>query len=297
MHPFRFGVVAANARGGDEWAQKAQRIEALGFDALVMPDGLNYTLAPLPALAAAAAVTRRLRVGTYVIANDFRNPVLLAKEAASLDFVSNGRFELGIGAGRPGAAEDNRGLGIPFDSGARRLARLAEAVQIIKTLLSGDTATLAGRYYQIENAAVSPRAVQQPRPPLLIAASGNQMLRLTAQEADIVALGVAPTATEADVADRVRALREAAPNRFDTLELNLNLMAVGENVPRYVASQLGLSAAGLAAAGSAAALVGSVDAMCQTLVERRERLGVSYIMVSDELMEPIAPVVERLRGR
>ena len=297
MHPFRFGVVAANARSGDEWVQKAQRIEALGFDVLGIPDGLNYTLAPLPALAAAAAVTSRLRLGTYVIANDFRNPVLLAKEAASLDWLSNGRFELGIGAGRPGAEADNRGLGIPFDSGAVRLARLAESVPLIKTLLSGEQATLAGQHYHVADAAVSPRGVQQPRPPLLIAAAGNQMLRLAATEADIVALGVPPTATEADVVGRVQVLREAAPNRFDELELNLNLMAVGDTVPRYLADQLGLSADGLAAAGSVAALVGSTEVMCQTLLDRRERLGISYVMVSDELMEPLAPVVERLKGR
>jgi probable F420-dependent oxidoreductase len=296
MHPFRFGVVAANARTGDEWAQNAQRIEALGFDVLGIPDGLNYTLAPLPALAAAAAVTSRLRLGTYVIANDFRNPVLLAKEAASLDWLSNGRFELGIGAGRPGAEADNRGLGIPFDSGAVRLARLSEAIPLIKTLLCGEKATVAGQHYQVAGSAVSPRGVQQPRPPVLIAAAGNQMLRLAAREADIVALGVPPTATEADVADRIRVLRDAAANRFDELELNLNLMAVGDSVPRYLAGQLGLTAESLAAAGSAAAIVGSTDAMCQTLRERRERLGISYIMVGDELMESLAPVVERLRG-
>ena len=119
-HPFRFGVVTAVASGGEEWAARARRIESLGFSTLVMPDGLRYTLAPMPALAAAAAATRTLRVGTYVIANDFRNPVLLAKEAATLDVLSGGRFELGMGAGRPAAADDNRMLGIGFDSGGVR---------------------------------------------------------------------------------------------------------------------------------------------------------------------------------
>jgi len=133
--PFRFGVVTAQARSGEEWAARARQIESMGYSTLLMPDGLRYSsLAPLPALAAAAMTTRSLRVGTYVLANDYRNPVLLAKEAATLDVVSDGRFELGIGAGRPGAAEDNRMLGVPFESGGARVAALAESLALIKSL-------------------------------------------------------------------------------------------------------------------------------------------------------------------
>src|SRR6267143_6331988 len=160
--PFRFGVVTAQASSGRDWLAKAQRIESLGYATLVMPDGLRYTLSPLPALASAAAATHRLRVGTYVIDNDYRNPVQLAKEAATLDFLSGGRLELGIGAGRPAAAEDNRMLGIPFDSGAVRVARLAESIALIKALLSGQTVTATGPHYSAANAQVSPRPLQQP---------------------------------------------------------------------------------------------------------------------------------------
>jgi probable F420-dependent oxidoreductase len=283
MHPFRFGVVAAAARSGDEWLARAQRVEALGFDTLGVPDGLRFTLAPLPALAAAAAVTRTLRLTTYVLANDFRNPVLLAKEAASLDFLSGGRFELGIGAGRPNAAADNQALGIPFESGGVRVQRLAESLQALKAALTTET--------------VSPRAVQQPHPPILVAGSGKQMLRLAAREADSIALGIDQKATEQDALDRVAIIREAAGQRFAHLELNLNLMAVGDQVPRYLSSQLGLTAQALADAGSASAITGTTQAMCDTLERRRERLGISYIMVADELMESLAPVVERLKGR
>src|SRR5919197_91936 len=141
LRPFRFGVVAASARSGDEWASKARRAEALGYASLVVPDGLNYSLAPLPALAAAAAATRSLRVGTYVLANDFRNPVLLAKEVGTLDLLTGGRFELGLGAGRPAAAAENRMLGIAFDPGAVRVSRLAEALTILKALLAGQHVT------------------------------------------------------------------------------------------------------------------------------------------------------------
>ena len=295
--PFRFGVVAAQARSGEEWAEKARRIESMGYATLLMPDGLNYTLAPLPALTAAAIATRTLRVGTYVIANDFRNPVLLAKEVATVDVLSGGRFELGIGVGRPDAAADNRMLGIPFDSGAVRVARLAESLALLKALLSGHSATATGPYYAAANAQVSPRPVQQPRPPILVAGSKRHLLELAAREADIIALGFPPTEPEAGVAERIGWIREAAGSRFDQLELNLNLMAVGQQVPRYLASQMGLTAEGLARAGAVAALTGTTDQMVETLQRRRESLGISYIAVGDELMDGLAPVVERLAGR
>jgi probable F420-dependent oxidoreductase len=253
---------------------------------------MRYTLAPLLALASAAAVTRDLRIGTYVLANDLRSPVLLAKDAATLDLLSGGRLELGIGAGRPNAAEDYRMLGLPFESGSVRMARLAEALSVLKALF-------AGQAVPGSNAEVSPRPTQQPHPPILVAGSGPQMLALAAREADIVALGVAPTANEAEVADKVRLVREAAgsTDRFEHLELNINLMAVGSQVPRFIASQMGLSADDLARAGAVSALVGSPDQMCDTLQRRRDQLGISYILVSDELMQALAPVVERLAGR
>lgn len=284
------------ARTAEEWVSKARRIESLGYATVVMPDGLRYSLAPLPALAAAATATSTLRVGTYVIANDFRNPVLLAKEAATVDLLSGGRFELGLGAGRPGAEADNRMLGVAFDSGGVRLARLAESLGMLKQLLSGQKATSPGPHYATLDAEISPQPVQQPLP-ILVAASGKQMLALAAREADIIALGVPPDASEASVVERIDWIREAAGERFAQLELNLNLMAVGQQVPRYVSAQLGLTAESLAQSGSVAALMGSTDAMCETLLGRRERLGISYIMVSDELMEAFAPVVERLTGQ
>jgi probable F420-dependent oxidoreductase len=284
MRPFRFGVVAAFARGGDDWAARARQAESLGYATLVVPDNLRHSLAPFPALAMAAAATQALRVGTYVLANDLRHPRLVAKDAASLDLLCGGRLELGIGAGRPSASEDYRALGVPFESGRVRLAHLAESLRTLKAELAG---------------AVSPRPLQQPRPPILVAGSGPQLLALAAREADIVALGVAPTAPEAELADKVRIVREAAGSaaRFEQLELNVNLMAVGHQVPRFVATQLGLTADDLGRAAAASALVGTPDRMCDTLQRRREQLGISYILVADELMEGLAPVVERLAGR
>jgi probable F420-dependent oxidoreductase len=297
VHSFRFGVVAAFARSGDEWAEKARRIESMGYATLLMPDGLNHTLAPLPALTAAAMATKTLRVGTYVIANDYRNPVFLAKEAATVDVLSGGRFELGIGAGRPAAAEDNRMLGIPFDSGAVRVERLAESLALIKALLSGQAVTATGPHYAADNAQVSPRPVQQPRPPILVAAGKRRLAELAAREADIIALGIPPTATEAEIVERIGWIRDAAGARFDQIELNLNLMAVGQQVPRWISSQMGLTAEGLARAGAVSAVTGTTDEMVDALQRRRENLGISYIAVGDEMMEGLAPVVERLAGR
>jgi probable F420-dependent oxidoreductase len=290
-------VVAAQARSGEEWAEKARRIESMGYSTLLMPDGLQYTLAPLPALTAAAIATRTLRVGTYVLANDYRNPVQLAKDAATVDVLSGGRFELGIGVGRPDAAEDNRMLGIPFDSGAVRVARLTESLAVLKALLSGQTATATGPHYAAADAQISPRPVQQPRPPILVAGSKRRLLELAAREADIIALGIPPTEPEAGVAERIAWIREAAGARFDQIELNINLMAVGQQVPRYIASQMGLTAESLARAGAVAALTGTTDEMVSGLQRRRETFGISYIAVGDELMEGLAPVVERLAGR
>src|SRR6478752_8068615 len=138
---FRFGVVAAQARSGKAWAELARRVESLGFSTFVMPDGVQHLLAPFPALAAAATATRDLRVGPYVVANDYRHPVMLAKEAATLDLLSDGRLELGIGAGRPDAARDLAMMGLPFDRGGVRVERLAEAIGIIKMLFAGAPVT------------------------------------------------------------------------------------------------------------------------------------------------------------
>jgi probable F420-dependent oxidoreductase len=295
--PFRFGVVAATARSGDEWMARARHVESLGYASLVIPDNLRYTVAPLPALAMAAAVTRSLRLGTYVLANDIRHPVPLAKDVATLDLLSGGRVELGIGAGRPDAAAENRMLGLAFDSGAVRIARLAESLSILKALLSGQRPSADGAFYQSGEAEISPSAVQQPHVPLLVAGSGRQMLRLAAREADIIALGLQPDADEAMVAERIDWIREAAGERFANLELNMNLMAIGDRVPRYVETRLHLSAQDLAERGSISAVTGSTEEMCDTLVRRRERLRLSYFLVSDELMDAFAPVVERLAGR
>jgi probable F420-dependent oxidoreductase len=297
LRPFRFGVVSAFAQTGDDWLARAREVESLGYDTLVMPDNLRFTLAPIPALSAAAAVTASLRIGTYVLANDFRNPVMLAKDLATLDLLSKGRLEIGIGAGRPDSEAENRTLGIPFGSGGERVARLAESVRMLKQLLSGQSASSTIPHYGIDKAEISPLPLQQPHPKILMAGTGRHMLQLAAREADIVAFGLSPDATADTYRERIACVREAAGNRFADIELNVNLMAVGDRVPTYVGRQLGLTAEGLAAKSSIAAVVGTPDEMRDQLLRRREELGISYILVADELMHGLAPVVERLNGR
>lgn len=298
-HPrrFRFGVVAAQASSGDEWLAKARRAEALGFSTLLMPDTLGPTYAPFPALAAAATATSTLRVGSFVLNNDYRNPVLAAREAATIDALSGGRFELGLGAGRPGAEADYAQLGIALDSPGARIERLAESLAIIKGLFSGETIDAPGPRYAGTGIKLFPAPVQTPRPPILVAGGHKRILSLAAREADIVAFGVGPNETEAGLRERIDWLRDAAGARADDLELSLNLLAVGAAMPGYVRHVLKLDPNDLAKNGSPLALWGDLDQMAGQLQERRQRLGISYLMVGDELMEAAAALVARLAGR
>jgi alkanesulfonate monooxygenase SsuD/methylene tetrahydromethanopterin reductase-like flavin-dependent oxidoreductase (luciferase family) len=188
-------------------------------------------------------------------------------------------------------------LGIPFDAGRVRVERLAESLALVKRLWAGETATAPGPHYAAAEASILPRPVQQPGPPVLIAGGGPRLLSLAAREADIVALTISPTDPVAAVEDKVARLREAAGERFERLELNLNVMAVGEHVPSFVRMRMGFTAEGLAGMGAFPVLPGSVEDMCDRLQRWRDAVGISYVMVGDELMEDLAPVVERLAGR
>lgn len=287
MPAFRFGVVSAGAPSGTSWAELARRVEASGFDTLVVPDNLSLGLSPFPALAAAAAVTSTLRVGTYVLANDLRHPVQVAKESVALATLSDGRFELGLGAGRPGGDRELAMIGKSWDAPAIRIDRLAESVSIVRRLLAGETVDLAGGHYRAQGASITDRPVDVP---LLIAGSGPKMLRLAGSLADTVALGVAPGATAEQLAPAVDAARAGAGDR--AIEFNVNLMAVDGVLPRHLHGRLDPAVL----ADSVAAVAGSPRDMADQLRERRERFGISYVLVGDELMAAFAPVVAELAG-
>lgn len=308
MKPFRFGVNVRSAPV-EEWTALARKVEALGYSTLHLPDHLTERPAPLAALAAAAAITTRLRLGPFVLNNDFRHPVLLAREAATIDVLSGGRFELGLGAGYAKAEYDEAGL--RFDRGGARVERLAESVVIIKQLLEGRAVTFAGRHYQVRGHTIHPRPVQRPRPPLLIGGNGPQLLALAAAEADIVGLtgvtfdrgGVGRQLSgfgPAGVDERIALVRKAAGARREPPELNaLVQQVVVTDDRRTAAEELAMRWPALSVADILASpfvLLGSVDGIAAQLIERRARWGISYYVVFESALDALAPVVARLTG-
>jgi probable F420-dependent oxidoreductase len=310
VKPFRFGVNVRAAESRADWAAKARKLESLGYSTLGVPDHLAEMIAPMPALTAAAAVTERLRVGTMVLNNDLRHPVLAAREAATLDLLSGGRFELGLGAGHMKSEYDQAGL--RFDAGAARVERLAESVVVIKRLLSGEEVTFAGRHYQVTGHRIHPLPVQRPHPPILIGGNGRRLLTLAAREADIVALtGITfrSGGTQPDVSafrapavdERLRLIRDAAGARWDGLELNALVQHVAvTDDRRRAASELAARWPSIGAEdilGSPHVLLGTVDQLVEDLQRRRERWSISYYTIFAPFAEAFAPVVARLAGR
>jgi probable F420-dependent oxidoreductase len=306
MHPFRFAIQQGSPQSGESWAAQARRVEELGYDVLVMPDHLNKQLSPFTALAMAAAATTRLRVGAFVFANDFRHPLVLARELATLDLLSGGRCEVGLGAGW--MSSDYHQIGMPYDLPPRRIDRLEEALPLIKRLLAGETVTHKGEHYQLDRASTGVETVQRPRPPLAIGAGGPRMLRLAAREADIVGLTpgfsargwpLVTQATETATAAKVAILREAAGDQFERLELNLwvsyaGLVGSGNSLLGTARAVAGRAATSLY--GSPYVLYGTLKGVRDQLLRRRDKLGVSYYAFPGRSMESMAPLVEALSG-
>jgi probable F420-dependent oxidoreductase len=309
MRPFRFGVSVWRATSRAEWGEKARKLEDLGYAVLTVPNHLADLVAPLPALVSAAEATTRLRVGTYVLNNDLRHPVLVAREAATVDLLTDGRFELGLGAGHMQSEYDQ--AGVRFDAAGTRVARLAEAVTIIKGLLRGEPVTFAGRHYRVTSHQIYPLPVQRPHPPVLIGGNGRQLLTLAAQEANIVGLtgftlrrgGTAPDFAgwkAAGIEERLQLIREAAGDRYDSLELNaLVQQVIVTDHRRRAAAELASRWTQLGPEEilqSPYVLVGTVDQMVEDLQVRRERLGISSYVVFEPYMDAFAPIVARLAG-
>jgi probable F420-dependent oxidoreductase len=276
---FRFGVTSGMFSDMATWTESARQAESLGYSTFLLPDTLA-TPSPIPTLAAAAAVTTALRVGTWVLCDPLRNPRTTAWEVASVDRLSGGRFELGIGAGRPGAENDARRLGIEYGTPGERVARLAQSVRTIKQVLSGQEDGF-------------PQSAQQPHPPIMIAASGPKLLALAAREADIVAFGLAPHTTEDAARERINLVRDAAG---DDLELAAGLIAIGEGDYPWL-QRMGTDVQTLADSGAITVLTGTPREMADTLHRRRDRLGLSYLTIPGSVAEKFAPVVEALSGR
>jgi probable F420-dependent oxidoreductase len=309
VKPFRFGVGARGAASRAEWIEKARKIEGLGYSTLTLPENLVDLIAPRPALVSAAEATTTLRVGTNVLNNDLRHPVLVAREAATVDLLTGGRFQLGLGAGSIRSEYDQAGFG--FDRGSLRVERLAEAVCVIKGLLDGGQVNFAGRHYRVSGHTIAPLPVQKPHPPILIGGNGPKLLALAAREADIVGFSgidfrdggaAAPdlSAWRASVVDeRVRLVREAAGiERYARLELNALVQRVLiTDDRRGAAEELTAQWTQLTAdevLASPYVLIGTADQMVEDLQARRERWGFSYYVIHEPYLDAFAPVVARL---
>ena len=304
--PFRFGVSARRADDGADWREKARRAEALGYSVFLVPDHLADILPPWVALTVAAEAAPTLRVGTFVLNNDLRHPALVAREAAALDLLTDGRVEIGLGAGHMEGEYEQ--IGLRFEPNSVRVERLGEAVAIVKRLLTGEAVTFSGDHYRRRDHSVSPRPGQRPRPPLLLGGNSRSLLELAGREADIVSfLGFSHRhggrafdmgAFGAEGTDeRIRVVREAAGSRFDDLELNAVVQRVTvTDDPNSAAAELAKDAELSVddVIDSPYLLVGTADAIADGLGARPARQGFKYWVVPEGVMDAFAPVIARL---
>ncbi|MEY3054185.1 MAG: hypothetical protein RL550_708 [Actinomycetota bacterium] len=287
----------------------ARRVEGNGYSTLTMPDHFDDQLAPVPALTAAAAVTDTLRVGALVWDNDYKHPLVLAKELATMDVLSNGRVEIGLGAGWMIA--DYEQSGMPYDRAGVRIDRFVEGLAVIRGLMGPDPFSYDGEHYRITNHNGTPKPVQGPCPPILIGGGGKRVLSIAAREADIIGINATMSAgvigpqafdtmTAAAVDEKVAIVREAGAHRFDDIEMNIRAFLVNiADDSRAAAEAIG-SMIGVApelVESTPFALVGPTSKIVDDLLERRERWGFSYVIVGMNDVESFAPVVAALNGR
>ncbi|MGE0384994.1 MAG: TIGR03621 family F420-dependent LLM class oxidoreductase [Gammaproteobacteria bacterium] len=304
---FRFAVSAIPAgTTAAGWRELAVRAEAFGYSTLNVPDhAVGQDISVFSALATAAACTTTLRVAGLVFCNEYRHPLMLAKEVATLDMLSGGRVECGLGVGY-GTADFNA-LGIVADGFATRIERLEESVRILKAAFSGAPVNFSGRYYKVDNVTILPQPARKPHPPIIIGGAGEKIMRAAGRHADIVsinerksataALGMPKSPSLAEIRQIVGWLREEAGPRFDDIEIAVAAMAVMvTNDPYGISTGIlpDLPALLARARDAIRALVGSREQIVDILQERRETLGVSYWSVPQTAMEAFAPIVARL---
>jgi probable F420-dependent oxidoreductase len=312
VKPFRFLAAPGHVTDGRMLAERARRAEALGIDVLVLTDHLIDQLAPIPALASVAAATDRLRLGTFVFNNDLRHPAVLAQDLATLDVLSAGRLEIGIGAGWN--EPEYEAIGLPFDRVPVRQARLGEALRVLKGCLGPKPFSFAGEHYTIRDYDAHPKPVQQPHPPFLVGGGGRPTLELAAREAQIV--GLAPrilggqrtdpgSITVQGTAEKIDWIRAAAGDRWPALELNVYPSGWPITItdhPRAEAAKLvdrfrhrtGVELTEDDVLESPHVFIGSIDGLADKLQRQRDRLGISSIMVGE--LGELDPLVERLTG-
>jgi probable F420-dependent oxidoreductase len=317
--PFRFAVQATNAASARDWCDTVRKVEDLGYSTLFLADHYlgpgpaqkvartpRQDLAPIAAMAAAAAVSETLRIGCRVFCIDYHVPAVLAKEAATLDLLSDGRLEMGIGAGW--SETEYTAIGLEFGRPGRRIAKLAEVVSLIKAHCEGEELDCSGDFVHVRGYAGRPRSVQRPHPPIMIGGGGPRVLTFAGREADIVSMSSVPfVARDAEGLDphavaqrRIGVVQRAAGNRYGELDV--------ESSPYFTAitddAGAALDRAATATGMSAEALrdhpnvlIGSLEAVAAMLHSRRDALGVNYVTVQQSQIESFAPIVDRLAGR
>ena len=306
--PFRFTIQASRLPHPDALVPLARKAEDLGVAVLTVADHLDDQLAPLAALMAAADATTTLRVGSLVLANDYRHPVMLAKEAATIDVLSGGRLEFGIGAGW--LTHDYESAGITMDRPSTRIERLEEALVIIRRLWSDGPVDFTGEHYRLRAMEGLPKPLQQPHPPIVIGGGGPKLLALAGRLADIGGLNpslpagvidakAGPSATAEATDEKLRIIREAAGERFARIELQTRVHLAIVTDDRQAMFDLFADGFGLTpdqARNSPHALCGTVEQIVDDLRERRERFGISTIGLSASTLEDMAPVIAALAG-
>jgi probable F420-dependent oxidoreductase len=310
--PFTFLADAVGVSSARELGERARAAEDLGVTTFVLPDHLVAQPAPMPYLAAVAALTERMRISAFVLNNDLRHPAVLAQELATLDVLSEGRLDVAVGAGWN--ESEYRAIGLPFDPVRVRQSRLAESVAVLKGCFADGPFSFAGEHYTVTDYDAQPKPVQRPHPPFFIGGGGRTTLQLAAREAQTV--GLAPrilrggrpdprSFTWAATEEKIGWVREVAGERFDELTFNVypsfwpvtvtdDLQGEAEKVVAALAERSGVEVTVAEVVDSPHIFIGSHDRFVDKLTELRERLGISSFLVGD--LDALGPVVERLAG-
>ena len=316
--PIRFGFTGGASSKRDKLLDSARTVEALGYSTFGLADHFVRPFAPLIAGQAVADATSTLRITQTVLAQDFREPAVLAKELATLDVLSEGRLQVGLGAGW--LRQEYEDASIPFASASVRIARLEETAIILKGLFGDEPVTFEGEHYQVRELRGTPAPVQRPRPPIMIGGGGPKLLAVAARQADIVQLmptnrgggtGLDPSQFSAPaIEEKVGWIRDAAGRRFDEIELSAQLLEcvvtdrpeehladfadrIATVTERMGGARVDLGVDDLLASPIVA--VGSLDEVCRRLRDTRDRYGITYFAAPiDAKPETLAPIIEAL---
>ena len=315
MRPFRFLATVDGYPGFAELTYLARKAEAVGCSTLVLPDHLIGQYAAMPTLAMVAAASKRLRVGTFVLNIGLRHPAVLAQDLATLDVLSGGRLDIGLGAGWNKPEHD--AVGIAFEPAGVRITRLTEAITILKGCFADGPFSFPGEHYSITDHDGAPKPAQRPHPPILLGGGGKRLLTLAARQAQII--GLAPrlvpgdpprldarSLTAAATEEKIRWIREAAGDRFGDLELNTyptggptvitgNPRAEARRRAGRIGDQTGVELTVEEILDSPHVLIGSIKDLTRKFSDLRERFGISSFLIDD--LDALAPVVEQLAGQ